>query len=172
MGNRLGWVCGYSLSLALLFAACRAMPVQVSIQTAPQSTESDVQGTVRASLPPAALHTVEGEAEVLPLSDAAQIEIGKGVYINNCAPCHHANGEGNLDRFPALNRNAFVTVSDPTAVIDTVLHGREVMPAFEGSLTAQEMAAAISYIRNAWNNQASVVSAAQVREVQEETTRE
>ena len=148
------------------------MPVQVSVHPAPHSTESDAQGTMWASLPPSALQTVEVEAEGLPLSEAAQIQIGKGVYINNCAPCHHANGEGNLNRFPALNRNAFVTVSDPTAVIDTVLHGREVMPAFEDGLTAQEMAAAISYIRNAWNNQASVVSAAQVREAQEATTRE
>src|SRR5690606_12421381 len=97
------------------------------------------------------------EGEAAALSDAALIEMGEAIYMSNCAPCHQPNGEGNLGIFPALNRNAFVTVRDPTAVIDVVLHGRQVMPAFEATLSAQEVAAVLSYIRNAWDNQAPVV---------------
>jgi mono/diheme cytochrome c family protein len=103
--------------------------------------------------------------EAAPLSDAALIEMGRTLYTSNCAPCHQPNGEGNLSTFPALNRNAFVTVSDPTGVIDTVLHGRQLMPAFASTLSDQEVAAVISYIRSAWNNQAPVVEASQVRQV-------
>jgi mono/diheme cytochrome c family protein len=100
------------------------------------------------------------------LSDAALIETGRALYAGNCAPCHQINGEGNLSIFPALNRNAFVTVRDPTGVIETVLHGRQLMPAFEATLSPQEIAAVLSYIRNAWDNQAPVVYAEQVSEVQ------
>jgi cytochrome c oxidase subunit 2 len=110
--------------------------------------------------------------ELGQLGDAALMAVGKTIYASNCAPCHRPNGEGNLSIIPALNRNAIVTVSDPIPVIDTVLHGREVMPAFEVTLSAREVAAVLSYIRNAWNNQASVVSEGQVRAAQDATTSE
>ncbi|MCC6454688.1 MAG: cytochrome c [Caldilineaceae bacterium] len=105
--------------------------------------------------------------EAAPLSDDALIAMGRQLYASNCAPCHQPNGEGTLSLFPALNRNAFVTVSDPTGVIDTVLHGREIMPAFASTLSDREVAAVISYIRNAWNNQAPVLDESHVREVRE-----
>jgi cytochrome c6 len=95
---------------------------------------------------------------------SATLEDGRALYIANCAPCHKVNGEGNLSLVPALNRNPFVTVNDPTAVIDTVLHGRRVMPAFEGALAPQEIATVISYIRNTWNNQAPKVETSQVEQ--------
>lgn len=155
----MNWMRACGLILAFLIAGCGGGPRPLS---AP------------ATRPPVTVHMAVGENavapaadEAAPLSDAALIEMGEMLYTSNCAPCHQLNGEGRLSTFPALNRNPFVTVSDPTGVIDVVLHGRQIMPSFEVTLSDQEVAAVISYIRNAWNNQAPVVDAAQVREVQE-----
>ncbi|RIK40438.1 MAG: hypothetical protein DCC55_15035 [Chloroflexi bacterium] len=107
-----------------------------------------------------------GEAE----SDQALIDYGAALYEVNCAACHHSNGEGNLNRFPALNGSALVTAQQPQPLIRTVLYGRGVMPAFAPRLSDQEVAAVLSYIRNAWSNSASVVPATQVSEVRAATT--
>ena len=147
--------------MILLLAACineaSRTPTQPAIPTVVVVRGGSGEGAV--ILPPS------GNADV-SLDDATLIAMGETLYLGNCAPCHQPNGEGNLATFPALNRNAFVTVSDPTAVIDTVLNGRELMPAFAVTLSAQEVAAVISYIRNAWKNQAPTVNAQQVRSMQ------
>ncbi len=82
---------------------------------------------------------------------------GKEVYINNCADCHRTNGQGLPAKFPALVNNAFV-LGDPNLVIDTVLNGRRGelgrMPAWKNKLGDREIAALVTYIRQAWSNQA------------------
>jgi mono/diheme cytochrome c family protein len=83
--------------------------------------------------------------------------LGQGVFEEYCAQCHRANGEGLPDKFPALNNNSFV-VGDPQPVIATVLHGRKgklgQMPAWREKLNDGQVAAAVTYIRHAWANQA------------------
>lgn len=172
------------ISVVFLLAACsqRSEPLQVesvgepvvafaepdlSLDTPEAAQLTEALG-ILLDLPRDAPLAVVPEMEFTPMSDAALIAMGARIYATYCAPCHQPNGEGNLSTFPALNRNPFVTVSAPTAVIDTVLYGRQVMPAFAPVLSAQEVAAVISYIRNAWSNEASVVSTEQVLEVQEE----
>jgi mono/diheme cytochrome c family protein len=44
------------------------------------------------------------------------------------------------------------------------------MPSFQGALTDQEVAAVVSYVRNAWSNNASTVSVEEVN-AGEETDR-
>lgn len=147
------WISAGCIVVALLLiAACSRTPIQLPV-VAPQQSSG-----VSTPVPQA--------GETTPLSDAALIEMGKAIYAGNCAPCHQPNGEGTLSIFPALNRNAFVMVNDPTGLIETVLHGRQMMPAYETTLSAQEIAAVLSYVRNAWNNQAPAINEAQVREVQ------
>jgi cytochrome c oxidase subunit 2 len=85
----------------------------------------------------------------------------------NCAPCHQSNGEGNLNRFPPLNDSPLVTAQLPTALIETVLYGRQEMPAFAPTLSSVELAAILSYIRQAWNNQASIVNPEQIQEIRQ-----
>jgi mono/diheme cytochrome c family protein len=86
---------------------------------------------------------------------------GQGVYENNCADCHRGSGEGLPVKFPALKGNALV-MGDPKPVLDTVLNGRKgklgQMPAWHEFLNDGEVAAVVSYIRNAWGNQAPAVS--------------
>lgn len=110
-------------------------------------------------------------SEAATSSVAGLIQLGYNTYASNCAPCHQLNGEGNLNRFPALSGNAFVQLQQPQPLIQTVLYGRGgVMPGFAPTLSDQEIAAVVSYIRNAWGNSASLLSAEQVSEVKAATT--
>jgi mono/diheme cytochrome c family protein len=90
---------------------------------------------------------------------------GQGVFEENCAQCHRANGEGLPDTFPALNKNPFV-LGDPKPVIATVLNGRKgnlgQMPSWKDKLDDQQIAAAVTYIRQAWSNRAAPVTPAMV----------
>ncbi|MDP1761861.1 MAG: cytochrome c, partial [Deltaproteobacteria bacterium] len=93
------------------------------------------------------------------------ISQGQEVFEDNCAQCHRTNGEGLPATFPALNKNAFV-VGDPKPVIATVLKGRKgnlgEMPAWQDTLNNDQIAAAITYIRQAWSNRAPAVTPAMV----------
>jgi len=92
---------------------------------------------------------------------------GQQVFEDHCAQCHRSNGQGLPGTFPALNRNPLV-VGDPQAVIAIVLHGRNGamgrMPAWQDSLNDQQIAAAATYIRQAWANRAPAVTPAMVAE--------
>jgi mono/diheme cytochrome c family protein len=93
---------------------------------------------------------------------------GQIVFEDNCAQCHRTNGEGLPGSFPALNKNSFVT-GDPKPVIATVLNGRKGtlgrMPMWKDDLNDQQIGAVITFIRQAWANQASAVPPAMVAEI-------
>ena len=90
---------------------------------------------------------------------------GQEVFEENCAQCHRANGEGLPATFPALNKNPFV-LGDPNPVIATVLNGRKGnlgrMPSWKDKLDDQQIAAVVTYIRQAWANRAPAVTPAMV----------
>ena len=85
---------------------------------------------------------------------------GQEIFNNTCADCHRLSGEGLPNKFPALKGNAFVQ-GDPQPVLYTVLNGRKgklgQMPTWKDKFTDQEIAAVVSYVRNAWGNKASTV---------------
>jgi mono/diheme cytochrome c family protein len=85
------------------------------------------------------------------------IQDGESVYLENCARCHNLDGQGFPRIYPNLAGNPLVTLHDSAPVIETVLNGQGSMPAFKNSLSAEELASVISYIRNTWGNNASVV---------------
>ena len=90
---------------------------------------------------------------------------GQEVFEDSCAQCHRANGEGLPATFPALNKNPFV-LSDPQPVIATVLNGLKGnlgrMPGWKDKLDDQQIAAVVTYIRQAWSNRAPAVTPAMV----------
>jgi mono/diheme cytochrome c family protein len=92
-----------------------------------------------------------------------RVALGKEVYTRECSRCHLISGQGYRGVYPNLDRNPIVELETPEAVEDIVLHGRESMPAFEGELPEQKIAAVITYIRQAWHNHASGVTPAQVK---------
>jgi cytochrome c6 len=93
------------------------------------------------------------------------VKQGQEVFADNCAQCHRSNGEGLPGTFPALTKNPFV-VGDPKPVIATVLNGRKgglgQMPAWKDQLDDGQIAAVVTYIRQAWANRAAAVTPALV----------
>lgn len=87
-----------------------------------------------------------------PSLDAAMKE-GEAVYTARCAACHQVNGEGLPPMFPALKGSAMATTKTRLGEhIDIVVAGKNAMPSWKAILTPREMAAVVTYERNAWGN--------------------
>ncbi|MDB4275695.1 cytochrome c, partial [Akkermansiaceae bacterium] len=99
-----------------------------------------------------------------------------------CATCHQPDGEGlPAAMFPPLSKTKWVQGS-PERLIKLTMHGllgpieikgkkypgQVPMTAFKG-LTDEEMAAALTYVRNTFGNSASMISPTQVKAVREAT---
>jgi len=90
---------------------------------------------------------------------------GETVYGTNCVACHQATGEGIPGTFPALKGSKIAT-GPVDAHLNIVLHGKPAtaMAAFGPQLTDSELAAVITYERNAWdNNTGDIVQPSQVK---------
>lgn len=77
---------------------------------------------------------------------------GKELYDSKCAACHQVNGEGLAPAFPALKGSA-VALGSVAEHIKVVVEGvpGTAMTAW-GSLNDLEIAAIVTYERNAWGN--------------------
>jgi mono/diheme cytochrome c family protein len=91
------------------------------------------------------------------------IQDGEPLYVTNCGRCHQVDGSGAEGLYPPLAGNPVVTLHDPAPMIDVIVNGRGSMPAFRGALDSEDAASVISYIRNAWGNEASIVLPKQVQ---------
>ncbi|MEM0909577.1 MAG: cytochrome c oxidase subunit II [Pseudomonadota bacterium] len=78
---------------------------------------------------------------------------GQRSYTAVCAACHQPNGEGLPGVFPAL-KNSPLILSNLEGHIDIILNGRTgtAMQSFSKQLTMSEIAAVVTYTRNAWGN--------------------
>ena len=96
-----------------------------------------------------------------PSEEVALYQTGKEIFENICADCHRLNGQGLPGTYPALDKDPFV-LGDPKPVILTVLNGRKGnlgrMPTWKDKLNDQQIAGAITYIRNSWSNRAPAVT--------------
>lgn len=79
---------------------------------------------------------------------------GEQAYQSACAACHLPSGEGMPPVFPALKGSPIAT-GPATAHIAIVVDGKpgSAMPAFGKQLSDVDLAAIITYERNAWGNQ-------------------
>ena len=80
------------------------------------------------------------------------VKRGEKVYAANCAACHQANGKG-AGSIKALDGSAIVKDTNHALQIQTVLHGAAngAMPSWK-QLSDTDLAAVISYTKNAWSN--------------------
>ena len=108
---------------------------------------------------------------------------GEAIYNERCAACHTVAGEGIVGLFPRLNGAPLVQQSQATSLIRVVLEGSRAvategaptgpaMPSFAWQLSDADVAAVITYIRNAWGNAASSVSASEVANLRQTLHRE
>ena len=98
---------------------------------------------------------------------------GASLYKTHCSDCHGIDGSGVASIYPPLKANPGVQMThlaNPLRLIlaggfppSTTANPRPYgMPPFGPTLSDDEIALVLSYVRNAWGNQASVVSAAEV----------
>ncbi len=85
---------------------------------------------------------------------ASLIARGESVYGSACAACHQADGNGVPGSFPAI-RGSDVTVGPVDTHLGLVMNGRPgtAMAAFGGQLSDVELAAVVTYQRNAFGNE-------------------
>ena len=84
---------------------------------------------------------------------AELMERGQKVYARNCVSCHLPDGTGVPGAFPALLAGSMST-GPINEHLDIVLNGRPgtSMAAFGAQLSEADLAAVITYERNAWGN--------------------
>lgn len=97
------------------------------------------------------------------------MEMGEKVFLGHCAACHQPAGTGLAGIFPALKGSKITTLAENKSQhLNLVLHGKSgtAMQAFGKQLTVQELAAVVTYERNAWgNNTGDVIQAADVQSI-------
>jgi nitrite reductase (NO-forming) len=105
---------------------------------------------------------------------AGSMDHGKELYSRICTTCHQADGRGMTGVFPPLAQSDFL-MGDTQGAIRVLLEGRQgpmtvngqsyngVMPNF--SLSDDEIAAVLSYVRTSFGNAGAVVTPADVRRV-------
>jgi len=74
---------------------------------------------------------------------------GKVAYDKSCANCHKADGSGDASlNYPSLAEHA--KHESDGEIVTVILDGEEAMPAFRASLSDQEVADILAYIRAEW----------------------
>ncbi len=79
-----------------------------------------------------------------------QKERGAKVYAANCAACHQPNGKG-AGSFPALDGSKNV-LGPKEAQYNIMINGKGAMPKWAGVISDADIAAVMTYTRNAWGN--------------------
>jgi mono/diheme cytochrome c family protein len=126
--------------------------VEESLSRLPASDVHDVVAYLQQGTPDIA-------PEVMPAVAQPNIKLGEGIYQQDCARCHGADGKGVGNNFPNLAGNQSVYGGSPDDAISMVLGGYEswhsngsYMPEYGQDLTDDQIAAVINYIRTAWGN--------------------
>ena len=133
-------------------------------------------------------HRVEEKKEMIGSAElngvnAAVYAKGKELYEKDgyCGTCHQPNGQGLTNSgFPPLAKSRYVLQDEerlikialkglqgPLEVNGKKYDGQVPMTPFEGLLNDEEMAAVLSYVRNAFGNQAPPISPEKVKMVRE-----
>lgn len=109
----------------------------------------------------------------LPETDA-RMQVGQAIFVDSCAACHTRAGAGVEHMFPKLAGNVITTQDDPASLIRIVIAGGRAastderptapaMPSLGYRFSDEQIAAVVTYVRNAWGNAAAPVSAETVK---------
>ena len=96
------------------------------------------------------------------------MQLGEKTYTAYCAACHQVTGQGLPPAFPALKGSPVATTGPVAEHISVVFNGRAGtgMQGYGKQLSLKEIAAVVTYERNAWgNNTGDAVQAADVNAV-------
>jgi nitrite reductase (NO-forming) len=144
-------------------------PDQPEVYSGPGNDEP-FEGTFASA--PAAPAATTIPARTAPLGRNEQIAAGAKVFARTCAACHQTAGQGIPNVFPPLAGSDFL-LADKDRSIGVVLGGLQgpvtvsgnrfngVMPS-HAFLSDEDIADALTYVRNTWGNQGEVVSPQEV----------
>jgi nitrite reductase (NO-forming) len=122
--------------------------------------------------------TIKQTPAIATMTKEIQMEKGKLVFMQTCAVCHQANGQGVPNVFPPVANSDFL-MADQARSIRIVLRGMSgpiivngttydsVMPPVV-QLTDEQVANVLTYVRNSWGNTGNAVSPDEVRLVRED----
>jgi mono/diheme cytochrome c family protein len=107
---------------------------------------------------------------VSPSESSLLMSLGQTVYQARCASCHGSDGRGMPPDYPPLAGNPSIQMESAVNPIRMVLNGGLPpgtagnpmpygMPPFAQTLSDDEVAAVVTYIRAAWGNRGAAVSA-------------
>jgi mono/diheme cytochrome c family protein/glucose/arabinose dehydrogenase len=108
--------------------------------------------------------------EVVPLTPDEQKRLAQGreIYNNLCVACHQPDGHGQEKIAPSLVGSRYVN-AEAGVPIRIVLAGKEgavgLMPPLGASLSDDQIAAVLTYLRREWGHTASAVAPTDVKEV-------
>jgi len=131
-----------------------------------------LKSLAEGSRPEAPVDTVAGAESSLLMT------LGKTVYDGQCASCHGAQGRGLTPQYPPLAGNQSIQMESAVNPIRMVLNGGyppgtagnpmpHGMPPFAQVLSDDQVAAVVSYIRRAWGNRGTAISARQANELRQ-----
>jgi mono/diheme cytochrome c family protein len=157
------------------FTAATGPMAEEIINSTSQYNDSDLSAmaTYLKSLPQRQDQAAPAKAE------PSVITAGQAIYRDQCSACHGIDGRGVAMLFPSLAQSSLAHASDPSSAIRIVLRGgRSVatkaeptapgMPPFGWQLNDAQVAAVLTYIRNAWQTAAAPVSAETVGKARDE----
>ncbi len=122
---------------------------------------------------------------VISAEDAAlQLRVAEGqkTYMMVCFACHQPTGTGLPNMFPPLAGSDWVVAPKPDRLIRMVLHGftgpikvndkpfqtpAPLMPPQGATMNDEQIANVLTYVRNAFGNQAEMVTPEQVKTIRE-----
>lgn len=114
------------------------------------------------------------QSKVAKAPDQKIMDIGKNLYMANCAACHQTDGAGMAGVFPPLAKSDFL-MSDKMRSIGIALkgHSGQIMvngQSYDGSmpsmghLSDDQVSAILTFVRNSWGNKGEGVSTAEVKD--------
>ena len=71
---------------------------------------------------------------------------GSNIYVQHCANCHGGDGRGVIAGTPSFRGGALMMRSD-SELKQTILSGKNLMPAFRGLIDDQQIDDVVTYIR-------------------------
>jgi mono/diheme cytochrome c family protein len=115
------------------------------------------------SLPEAAAKTERPRVGLTPSAIPIVMSAGQQVYKDNCARCHGDNGKPESNVAPALANSRIVNMNPSIDAVRVVLYGGYApgtqlnprpfgMPPFYPTLSSEQIASVLTYIRGSWGN--------------------
>jgi len=151
------------------------MIVTACTDTSPTIEPTVDMSEIRGLLPTVSADEIQALAQ---LADEETLTLGRQVYVAECASCHGIEGEGQFPDAPMQpdetgrlgapphNGDGHTWHHDDNLLINYVIEGGQgnpaqfyPMPAFDETLSQEEIKAVIAYIKSLWSEEQRLIQA-------------